>query len=696
MESLADLSQSRDLLVNLTLRELRGKYKRSVLGWTWSLVNPIAQVAIFSLVFGVLLKIQIPKGHPSGIHNFPVFLFCGVLPFNFVSNGLNGGMFTLLGNAGLIKKVYFRREILVVSTVMSFVVTFAIELAVLMVFVMALGSFVLPWLPMVALLLVMLTLYTIGLGLLFSVLNVYFRDMQYLVAIGLQLWFYATPIIYPLTPRAGHQDLWRHHPRGGRPRHPHRGHDHPHPGHLHLDQPDGQLRRVLPGRALRPALAAHEHAGLCRPVGRGHAVDRHPCLPPVRAPTGRGAVMDTPAIVVDDVSKMFRLYHDRNQSLKAAVMRGRRARYEEFMALENVSLEVPQGTTFGLIGENGSGKSTLLKCMAHILRPDSGRIRVNGKISALLELGAGFHPELSGKENVYLNGAILGLGSKQIDKVYDDIVEFSGLEKIVDTPVKNYSSGQYVRLGFSVAINVDPDVLLVDEVLAVGDEQFQRRCNEKFAELRAADKTIVVVSHGLAAMRLICDQIAWFEHGHLRLVGDASDVIDHYIAEVQVDRQDEEGLGNRWGSGEAQIDEVEIIGPDGVATDRLHTGEKIIFRLHWRTTEPVDDPVFGLAIHSIEGLLVTGPNSREAGVSMGRMQGHGVLDITVERLMLLPGTYDLTTSLYDHAIVHPFDFRQKVVRFQVDPGTPHESFGGVISLDGQWQAGPEMPSSGSR
>ncbi len=199
MESLADLSQSRDLLVNLTLRELRGKYKRSVLGWTWSLVNPIAQVAIFSLVFGVLLKIEIPKGHPSGMHSFPVFLFCGVLPFNFLANGLNGGMSTLLGNAGLIKKVYFRREILIVSTVMSFVVTFAIELAVLMVFVMALGSFVLPWLPMVVVLLALLTLYTIGIALLFSVLNVYFRDMQYLVAIGLQLWFYATPIIYPLS-----------------------------------------------------------------------------------------------------------------------------------------------------------------------------------------------------------------------------------------------------------------------------------------------------------------------------------------------------------------------------------------------------------------------------------------------------------------------------------------------------------------
>jgi ABC-2 type transport system ATP-binding protein len=395
---------------------------------------------------------------------------------------------------------------------------------------------------------------------------------------------------------------------------------------------------------------------------------------------------DTPAVIVDDVSKMYRLYHDRNQSLKAAVMRGRRARYEEFMALEGVSLEVPQGTTFGLIGENGSGKSTLLKCIARILRPDAGRITVNGKIAALLELGAGFHPELSGKENVYLNGAILGLSSKQIDRRYDDIVEFAGLEKIIDTPVKNYSSGQYVRLGFSVAINVDPDILLVDEVLAVGDEQFQRRCNEKFAELRAADKTIVVVSHGLPAMRLICDQIAWFEHGHLRLTGDAADVIDHYIAEVQVDRQDVVGLGSRWGSNEVQITRVEIIGPDGVPTDRLHTGDKIIIRLHYQANEPVDQPVFGLSIHSIEGLLVTGPNSREAGLAIDRAEGSGVVDITVERLMLLPGTYDLTTSIFDNTITHPFDVRQKVARFQVDPGSPHESFGGVMSLDGLWSA----------
>jgi ABC-type polysaccharide/polyol phosphate transport system ATPase subunit len=398
------------------------------------------------------------------------------------------------------------------------------------------------------------------------------------------------------------------------------------------------------------------------------------------------------AVTVDGVSKTFRLYHDRNQTLKATLMRGRRARYEEFQALDDVSLEVPAGTTFGLIGENGSGKSTLLKCMAKILRPDAGSINVNGKISALLELGAGFHPELSGKENIYLNGAILGLGTKDIDHKYDEIVEFAGLERFIDTPVKNYSSGMYVRLGFSVAINVEPDVLLVDEVLAVGDEQFQRRCNEKFAELRAQDKTIVVVSHALALMRTICDELAWFEHGRLRLSGPAADVVDQYVAEVQTDRHEGEGAdGARWGSGEALIERLEVLGPDGEPTTRLHTGDAVTFRVHYRAPEKVERPVFGLAFYNLEGMLVSGPNTREANVIPDCIEGEGVMDLTVPSLMLLPGTYDITASLYDYAIVHPFDFRQRFVRFDVDPGIPHETFGGVMSLNGRWSTAAGTP-----
>ena len=202
----------------------------------------------------------------------------------------------------------------------------------------------------------------------------------------------------------------------------------------------------------------------------------------------------TAAVIIDHVSKRYRLYHERNQSMKAALLRGRRARYEDFLALDDVSFEIKEGTAFGLIGENGSGKSTMLKVMARILRPDGGSITTRGKVSALLELGAGFHPELSGRENVYLNGAILGLSRREIDSRFDEIVDFSGIEQFIDAPVKNYSSGMYVRLGFAVAINVDPAVLLIDEVLAVGDQEFQNKCTEKtvsYTHLTLPTKRIV-------------------------------------------------------------------------------------------------------------------------------------------------------------------------------------------------------------
>ena len=210
--------------------------------------------------------------------------------------------------------------------------------------------------------------------------------------------------------------------------------------------------------------------------------------------------------------------------------------------------------------------------MARILNPDAGTIHTDGKISALLELGAGFHPELSGRENVYLNGAILGLSRKQLNARFDDIVDFAGLEHFIDTPVKNYSSGMYVRLGFSVAINVDPDILLVDEVLAVGDEEFQRRCTEKFAELKHSGKTVVIVSHALGSVRNLCDEVALLEHGKLLAVGPAGEVIDDYLADVHVDRVKDGEYGSRWGSGEGKIEKVELLGPDGAPADEIHTG----------------------------------------------------------------------------------------------------------------------------
>lgn len=238
--------------------------------------------------------------------------------------------------------------------------------------------------------------------------------------------------------------------------------------------------------------------------------------------------MSKSAIVIDSVSKKFRLYKERNQSIKSAVMRRRISVHEDFWAVSNVSFEILEGETFGIIGDNGSGKSTLLKCMAKILFPNSGSITMNGRVAALLEVGSGFHPELSGRENIYLNGSILGMSKKELDEKFDQIVEFSGVAEFIDQPVKNYSSGMYVRLGFAVAINVDPEILLVDEVLAVGDEAFQEKCFNKFKEFRESSKTVVIVSHSLGTMAEMCDRLAWMDHGALMAIGTPQEVIAKY------------------------------------------------------------------------------------------------------------------------------------------------------------------------
>jgi len=238
------------------------------------------------------------------------------------------------------------------------------------------------------------------------------------------------------------------------------------------------------------------------------------------------------AVRVTDVSKRFRLYHERNQTLKSAILRGRTSRHEEFWALKDISFDVTEGHTHGLIGSNGSGKSTLLKCLAKIYWPTSGSIEYRGRMASLLEVGSGFHLELSGRENIYLNGSILGMSKKDIDAKFDEIVDFSGVERFLDQPVKNYSSGMYVRLGFSIAINVDPDILVVDEVLSVGDEEFQRKSFQKFRELKREGKTIILVTHAMPVVRDLCDAVTWLDHGTLQLSGPTDRVVDAYLNSV--------------------------------------------------------------------------------------------------------------------------------------------------------------------
>jgi ABC-type polysaccharide/polyol phosphate transport system ATPase subunit len=393
------------------------------------------------------------------------------------------------------------------------------------------------------------------------------------------------------------------------------------------------------------------------------------------------------AIEIHDVSKRYRLYYERNQSLKAAVLKRRRAVYKELWALDGVSFDIEQGETFGLIGHNGSGKSTLLKCIAKILRPDKGHIVSKGKISALLELGAGFHPELSGRDNVYLNGSILGLSKRQIDDRFDDIVDFAGLEDRIDTPVKNYSSGMYIRLGFSVAINVDPDILLIDEILTVGDESFQRKCAQKFEDLKASGKTIVIVSHGLASVAELCDRVALLDHGHLEAVGRPTDVIDTYLGGVEKNVRPDGEHGIRFGEGGAEILSVELLDGQGRPAEHIRAGQPLAFRIHFNTDGPISKPVWRIEFHDRHGAVIAGSNTKIYGQVPDEVIGPASIDYVVDALPLVPGLYDVSLTFADFTFQHPFDVRHRFMRIEVESGYPPD-FDGVFSMRGLWSGSP--------
>lgn len=394
--------------------------------------------------------------------------------------------------------------------------------------------------------------------------------------------------------------------------------------------------------------------------------------------------MSTPAIVVDDVSKKFRIYHERNQTLKTAVMRRRRSVHEDFWALREVALEIPPSSTFALIGDNGSGKSTLLKCMAKILYPNSGSITANGRLAALLEVGSGFHPELSGRENIYLNGSILGMRRPEIDRKFDEIVSFSGVEEFIDQPVKYYSSGMYVRLGFSVAIHIDPEILLVDEVLAVGDASFQEKCAEKFAQFRRDGRTVVVVSHALPQLRQMADHAAWLEHGRLKEVGEAKDVIQRYLDSTRSDvRTDADGRV-RWGSGEAVVERVEVLGADGYPADEvIPTGATVVLRVHYQATERIVRPLFGLSVETHDGTFVWGNSSKDNGFSVDHIDGAGALDLTIPAIPLAAGGFVVHAAVSDWDSTHVFDYVRDIARLNIGHGNPVES-GGIVTMGGTW------------
>ena len=378
--------------------------------------------------------------------------------------------------------------------------------------------------------------------------------------------------------------------------------------------------------------------------------------------------MPNSAVSIDGLWKNFRLYHEKNQYLKSTMLNGRRSRFDEFWALKEISFDIPEGSTFGIIGPNGSGKSTLLKCLAGILTPDKGTLKVNGRISALLELGAGFHPDLTGRENIYLNGAILGMTNREIKTNFDDIIDFAGLGQFIDTPVKNYSSGMVVRLGFAIATNVDPEILIIDEVLAVGDASFQQRCFEKIESFRKEGKTIILVSHGLSQITQLCTTAAWLERGSLRMIGSSFEVVSDYtgVSHDARPKVNSEEIGERWGSGEAEITSVQLLNLQNQEVKDFETDKPAVIRISYSCSTPIKDVVFGICITHLHGTVIWGSNTKRRGIVIPTLSGTGHIDLKIESLPLMEGTYDLTVALSDISEIHEYDHWERRTRFNVN------------------------------
>ena len=392
----------------------------------------------------------------------------------------------------------------------------------------------------------------------------------------------------------------------------------------------------------------------------------------------------TNAIEVRDVRKIFRRYGRRKTfgTLKSALLSGRALSQlkpdQVLEALKGVSFDVPAGSTFGLIGRNGSGKSTMLKLIAGIGKPTSGTVDVRGRVSALIELGAGFHPEISGRENVFINGMMLGLTRREIAKRFDEIVAFAELEEFIDAPVKTYSSGMYMRLGFAVAIHVEPDVLLVDEVLAVGDEAFTHKCFDKLAEFRRRGRTVLLVTHSLDLITRFCDQALWIDGGVARTAGDPQRTVDAYL--MAVARSEDEALASgsrpgahagdvpqpadmmmagegRWGTREAEIDTVDLLRADGSPAHVFQTGEAVTVRFGVRAHQPLTDFVFGVGIFNAEGVCCYGTNTHVEGARPVTLSGAAQVQFHIDRLDLVDGSYRLDVAIHRESGA-PYDYHR--------------------------------------
>ena len=367
------------------------------------------------------------------------------------------------------------------------------------------------------------------------------------------------------------------------------------------------------------------------------------------------------AVEVEGVSKRFRVFHERPSSLKERLLRFRGSRAEDFWALRDVSFEVAKGETFGLVGVNGSGKTTLLKVIAGILRPTEGQVTTRGRIASLLELGAGFHPELTGRENVYLNASILGLSKRETDRYFDDIVGFAEMEEFIDNQVKHYSSGMFVRLGFAVAVHVDPEILLIDEVLAVGDEAFQRKCLDRVSEMQREGRTILFVTHAMQLVHQICERAVLLDGGVVRSAGGVERVVRDFREIMARGRTG----ANEELTREVEIVQVDLLDPSGEPKSMVAPGESMSVQIELKAKRPVTDPEVVVGIHNSRDEWVYTTDTDRLGVDLGTVEGTLRVTFELQSIPLLEGQYFVTIGVRDRTEKTPYDWHGQRYPFDV-------------------------------
>lgn len=392
--------------------------------------------------------------------------------------------------------------------------------------------------------------------------------------------------------------------------------------------------------------------------------------------------MTSNLIEVDAVWKSFRLYNERQRFLKAAVLRGRRARYEEFWALSDVSFAVQEGTTFGVVGANGSGKSTLLKCLTGIIYPERGKVAVNGRLAALLELGAGFQPELSGRENIFLNGAILGLHRRELERCFDDIVEFSELGRFIDTPVRNYSSGMVIRLGFAIAAHVNPEILIIDEVLSVGDQAFQKKCIDKVNAFKSDGKTILVVSHGLNLIEDLCESAIWLDRGTLRASGATKDVVSQYQLEKAAPTS-VVASGDKVPSA-IQIQTVSLEDEAGEELDILRRPKPFKVRLKYIVKSLTQNLDAFISVSVLNGPCLWSSASSSDSVSPPTSVGIHELVFEVPEIDLSAQVYSFSVAM--RSASNPIEYDRRDGACLLEVIRPDRLLDGQLSVHGTWHS----------